>query len=91
MGIRFRINEAGFDALRTSAAADALVREKAEKVAAAANAIPSTTSPAATEPYYEVEEAGDNRRSRYRVRTTGLRSSRHEAKTQALQKGLASG
>ena len=91
MAIRWKRNDAGFDALRTSAAAQALVRAEAEKLEAAANAIPSTTSPAATEPYYETQEAGDANRARYRVKTTGIRAVRHEAKTDALLRGLSSG
>ena len=91
MAIKFRRNVAGFNELRTRAATDALVRNEAEKVAASANAIPSTTTPAATEPYYEVVESGDEKRARYRVKTTGLRSSKHEAKTNALLRSLSSG
>jgi len=91
MTIKFKRNTAGFNELRTSAGAKALVREHAEKVAAAANAIPSTTTPAATEPYYEVVESGDAKRARDRIKTTGPRASRHEAKTKALLRGLSSG
>lgn len=89
--MKFRRNEAGFDALRTSAGANALVRAAAERVEAAANAIPSTTTPAATEPYYEAYDASDENRARYRVATTSIRASRHEAKTDALLRGLSSG
>jgi hypothetical protein len=89
MRIKFVRNDAGFDALRTSPGAQALVAGRAEALAAEANAIPSTTSPAAAEPYYEAYEAGDEHRARYRVRTTGLRASRHEAKTQALLRARA--
>ena len=89
--MKFRINEAGFDQLRTSGQAQSEVKERAERIAAAANAIPSTTSPAATEPYYETYEAGDESRARYRVVTTGPRAARHEAKTKALLRGLSRG
>ena len=89
--MKFRANNAGFAALRTSAQANALVREKAEKIEAAANAIPSTTSPAAPEPYYEAYDASDGNRARYRVATTGIRASRHVAKTFALERALSSG
>lgn len=88
--MKFKRNEAGFDALRTSAGANALVRGKAEKIAAAANAVPPTTDTPLEEPYYEVHEAGDENRARYRVATTGIRASRHEAKTFALQRALSS-
>lgn len=88
--MKITFNNAGFDALRTSPAAQALAKEHAEKIAAAANAIPSTTTPAATEPYYETHEAGDEHRARYRIATTGARASRHEVKTQALLRGLSS-
>ena len=94
MTIRFKRNVAGFNALRTSAWADGLVKAKAESIEAAANAIPSTTSPAATEPYYEakkVAEAADTKRARYRVVTTNIRAVNHEVKTQALLRGLSSG
>ena len=89
--MKIRFNNRGFDELRTSAGAQALVREHADKLAAAANAIPSTTTPAATEPYYEAHEAGDSHRARYRVATTSIRASRHEAKTHALLRGLSGG
>ena len=89
--MKFRRNDAGFDQLRTSPAAQALIKAEADNLEAAANAIPSTTSPAATEPYYETYEAGDESRARYRVVTTGPRAARHEAKTDALLRGLSSG
>jgi hypothetical protein len=89
--MKIRFNNKGFDALRTSAGAQALVREHADKLAVAANAVPSTTTPAATAPYYEAHEAGDEHRARYRVATTGIRASRHEMKTHALLRGLSSG
>ena len=82
--IRLKFNDAGFRALRTSAAADSLLRDHAETVMNKANAVPSTTEPVATEPYYELVEAGDSDRARYRVKTTSSRAVRHEAKTQAL-------
>lgn len=88
--MKIKFNNRGFDALRTSAGAQALVKEHAERIEAAANAIPSTTSPAATEPYYEAHEAGDEHRARYRIATTGIRASRHEAKTFALNRALSS-
>lgn len=91
MTIRFKRNDAGFNELRTRPAVDAWAKQEAEQLAAAANAIPSTTSPAATEPYYEVVESGTEKRARYTVKTTGARASKHEAKTDALLRGLSSG
>lgn len=91
MRIKFKRNVAGFNELRTRPATDARVKSEAEKVAASANAIPSTTSPAATEPYYEVVDSGSEIRARYRVKTTGARASKHEAKTKALLRGMSSG
>lgn len=88
MAVRIKFNEAGFRELLTSAGAGALLDEHAEPMAAKANAIASTTEPAATEPYYEVEDGSDGKRARRRVRTTGERAAKHEAKTQALHKAL---
>jgi len=89
MAIRIEFHEAGFRELLTSAGAKALVRGYAEDMAAKANAVPSTTSPAATEPYYEVkEDEADGDRARYRVRTMSDRAAKHEMKTQALQKAI---
>jgi hypothetical protein len=84
-GIKF--NSAAFKAILTSSAVKAKIKGLADDMAAAANSVPSTTSPAAKEPYYEVQD-GTTDRARYRVRTTGLRAARHEAKTQALQRNL---
>lgn len=88
MSIKFVRNVAGFNALRKSFADEA--KAKAEKIEVAANAIPSTTQPAATEPYYETVDASDEKRPRYRVRTTGPRAQRHETKTQALLRAVSS-
>jgi hypothetical protein len=89
--MRFKRNDAGFNELRTRPAVDAWAKREAEQLAATANAIPSTTSPAATEPYYEVVESGSEKRARYRVKTTGRRAFLHDAKTDALLRGLSSG
>lgn len=89
--MRIDWNDAGFDALLTSGQTQALVTERAEAIAEAANAVPSTTSPAASEPYYVVDDASDEHRARARVRTNGPRAANHEAKTQALQQGLSHG
>jgi hypothetical protein len=88
--MKIRFNNKGFDELRTSAGAQALVKQHADRIEAAANAIPSTTTPAATEPYYESHEAGDEHRARYRIATTGIRAYRHDVKTQALLRSLSS-
>lgn len=89
--MRIQFREAGFRELLTSASTKALVEEKAEEIAQRANAVPSTTSPAATEPYYEVEDATTDQ-AEYRIITAAgkqsIRNVRHEAKTQALQRGL---
>lgn len=85
---RLQFNKSGFRELRTSAGVKALVEAEAEKVAARANEVPSTTDPEAAEPYYEVQDGTDGERARYRVRTNSRRAARHEAKTQALQRGL---
>lgn len=91
MSVRIKFNNAGFQELLTSAGANALVQEHAEQIAAKANSVPSTTAPAVTQPYYEIEDGSDGKRARRRVRTTGERAARHEAKTQALQKALGGG
>ncbi len=88
MKFRLQFHDAGFRELRTSSAANSIVKGLAEEMAERANAVPSTTEPAATEPYYEVQEASDEERARYRVRTTGARAAKHDAKTQALNKAL---
>lgn len=88
--MRITFNDAGFRQLRTSAAATAMLKGHADRIAEAANAVPSTTSPAATEPYYEVHDGSDAKRSRFRVVTANRRAVGHEAKTQALLKGLGS-
>ncbi|MFV8049943.1 MULTISPECIES: hypothetical protein [Mycobacteriaceae] len=86
--MRIQWNEAGFDALLTGAHAQGLVDDAANDLAERANAVPSTTDPVATEPYYEVQDGSDNKRARRRVRAVGARAMRHEAKTNALQKAL---
>lgn len=86
--MRIEFNRQGFRELRTSAAAEALVEREANELAARANSVASTTDPAATEPYYEVQDGSDSDRARKRVRPTSARAARHEAKTNALQKAL---
>ncbi|MGB3480853.1 MAG: hypothetical protein WBB07_01385 [Mycobacterium sp.] len=86
--MRIEFNAAGFRELLTSAGAQSLVDKHADALAGRANAVPSTTSPAATEPCYEVEDGSDGDRARRRVKTTGTRAARHEAKTQALQRNI---
>ncbi|MCB1287420.1 MAG: hypothetical protein KDB47_06935 [Mycobacterium sp.] len=88
---RIVFNPAGFRELLTSPEVTGMLKEHADSLAERANAVPSTTSPAANEPYYHVYEASDEQRARFRVASRGLRAARHEAKTQALQKGLSSG
>lgn len=86
--MRIEFNDAGFAELLTSAAVEALVEEQAQKLCAAANRVPSTTSPPASEPYYEVQDASDGQRARRRVRATSQRAVRHDTKTQALLRSL---
>lgn len=88
MSVRIKFNEAGFRALLTGAGAQSLVEEHAERVAAAANAVPSTTQPAHVGDYYEAKDASDGDRARRRVVTTDDRAAAHEAKTHALLRAL---
>ena len=86
--MRIEFNQSAFRELRTSAGTKAKVKELADEIEVRANASSSTTEPAATEPYYQVEDHTDAERARYRVYPTSERAIRHEAKTQALQKAL---
>lgn len=86
--VRITFRSAGFRELLTSAAAKALLTKQASEIAIAANAVPSTTEPAATEPYYRVEDASDGKRARVRIVTANSRAARHEAKTLALQRNM---
>lgn len=88
MTVRVKFSEAGFRALLTGAGSQGLVEEHAERVAAAANAVPSTTSPAHDQPYYKIEDGSDAKRARRRVVSDGARAAVHEAKTQALLRAL---
>lgn len=89
---RIEFHAAGFRALLTDASTKALVKSEAEKIAEKANAVASTTDPAAEDPYYEVEDGSDGERARFRVATAQgeqlKRNARHEAKTNALQKSI---
>ena len=86
--MRITFNQSGFDELLTGSFAQGLMDDEADRLAGRANAVPSTTDPAVTEPYYEVEDGSDNKRARRRVRAAGARAMKHEAKTNALQKAL---
>lgn len=86
MDIKF--NPAGFQELLTSAGANALLDEHADQITERANEVPSTTSPAATEPYYKAYEASDSKRARRRIVTVGRRAIQHEAITNALQRSI---
>lgn len=88
MSVRIQFNEAGFRELLTGAGAQGLVEEQADRMAAGANAVPSTTQPAHTGPYYQVEDGSDGDRARRRVVTTDARAAAHEAKTHALLRQL---
>ncbi|MEC4616197.1 hypothetical protein [Tsukamurella tyrosinosolvens] len=78
----------GFRELLTSEGVDALVNLHAHRIAAGANATPSTTNPPHDRPYYTVEEASDGDRARRRVASDGARAAAHEAKTHALLRQL---
>jgi hypothetical protein len=78
----------GFQQLLTSPATNAVVKGTQMTMAERANAVPSTTQPAASEPYYEVQDGTDEKRARYRVRTASERAAKHEARTQALQRNI---
>lgn len=82
--VQIRFNPAGFRALLTSDHAKSLAKDHAERVAEKANEVPSSTQPAAEDPYYVVEDGSDDKRARFRVRADGARAMAHEAKTQAL-------
>jgi len=86
--VRFKVNDKAFAELRTSETAKELVSKLADEIEDRANAIASTTDPEADQPYYKTWDATDEERARYRVATTGLRSARHEAITNALQKSI---
>lgn len=88
--MRIAFHSSGFRDLLTSAGAQELVQEQADKIAVRANATPSTTSPAHTEPYYEVA-AEAVKRARAFVQTAGARAIVHEQKTGALTKALGGG
>ena len=90
MPIKLVMNDAAFDEIRTSPGAKALLKGHADDIEQAANAIASTTEPAAVEPYYETYDASDKHRARYRVATTNIRAARHEAKTFALERARSS-
>lgn len=86
--MKVKFNEAGFRELLTGAAAQGLVEGQAQRMAAGANAVPSTTKPAHQGPYYKVEDGSDGKRARRRVVTTDARAAAHEAKTHALLRQL---
>lgn len=86
--MRIEFNDKGFKELMTSAAAKAFVKRYADEAAEKANAIPSTTEPAATEPYYEVVDGTDEERARYYVQTANPRAINHDKATDALLRSL---
>ena len=81
-------NDAAFRELLTSPGVTAMLSGHAERIAERANAVPSTTEPAATEPYYAVRDRSDGDRARFQVQTDGFRAMNHEAKTEALLRAL---
>jgi hypothetical protein len=86
--VRVEFHSRGFQQLLTSPETNAVVRGHADDMAERANAVPSTTQPATSEPYYEVQDGTDEKRARYRVRTASERAAKHEARTQALQRNI---
>lgn len=82
--MKIEFHSEGFRELLRSGAARKLLAEKAAPITQQANAVPSTTEPAATDPYYRTRDVTDNQRAKRRIETTGPRSVRHEHKTQAL-------
>lgn len=84
---KFKFNYPAFVELRTSSGARELVEREANRIAGDANAIASTTDPAATDPYYEIQD-GSTDRARLRVRAASRRAVRHESTTNALQKSM---
>ncbi len=86
--MKVTFHQSGFDELLTGSYANSLLDKETESIADRANAVPSTTDPAASVPYYEVEDGSDGKRARRRIRAAGARAMRHEAKTNALQKAL---
>lgn len=86
--VKIDFNKAGFRQLLTSASARSELRKHGRRIREGANAIPSTTAPAATEPYYEMVDGPSEDRARVRVQTTSSRAVRHERKTQALLRNL---
>ncbi len=87
---RFKANRAGFNELRNDPTYKAMLKRHADAIEAAANAIPPTTDTPLEEPYYKTYDGSDKKRARYRVVTTSIRASRHEAKTFALERALSS-
>lgn len=81
-------HDSGFRELLNSDGVDALVNLHAHRIAAGANAVPSTTNPPHDQAYYKVEDGSDGDRSRRRVVTDGARAAAHEAKTHALLRQL---
>lgn len=87
---KFKRNTAGFNELRNDPTYKAILKRHADAIEAAANAIAPTTDTPLEEPYYKVYDGSDEKRARYRVVTTSIRASRHEAKTFALERALSS-
>ncbi|SKV67701.1 Uncharacterised protein [Mycobacteroides abscessus subsp. massiliense] len=91
MAVKFSVSSATIRKLMTSSGVKAEVHERALRLAAKANEVPSTTTPEFDGLYYEAVEASDEKRARSRVKTTGPRAVNHEAKTQALLRAASSG
>ena len=86
--MRIDFHEEGFREILTSEGANGLVEAEAVAIAARANAVPSTTEPAHVGPYYDVQDSSSKSRARRTVIGNSPRSMAHEAKTNALQRGV---
>lgn len=89
MAVKYTVSSATIRKMMTSAGVKAEVHERGLRLAAKANEVHSTTSPAHDGLYYEAVEASDDKRARTRVQTTGPRAVNHEAITQALLRAVS--
>lgn len=89
MAVKYTVSSATIRRMMTSAGVKAEVHERGLRLAANANEVPSTTTPAHDGLYYEAVEASDDKRARTRVQTTGPRAVNHEAITQALLRAVS--
>lgn len=86
--MKIEFHSDGFRELLTSGYAKKELAKHSKRITARANAVPSTTEPAATEPYYRERDASNSQRARRRIQTTSARAIMHDHKTQALLRNL---